>query len=132
MPFTNQLTLAFTVLSVRNNAPALSGVYGLACAREWIYVGHTDNIQDALIRHLREALPGGEGAQPTGFTFELCPSEVRVARQDRLVQELEPVCNRGLHALFDGSGSYLGMRQSLPPRRQDPVRPLRPARRKVL
>src|SRR6516225_3121942 len=111
MPFLNQLTLAFTALSVHKNAPALSGVYGLSSARERIYVGHADNIQDALLRHLTEALPRGEDAQPTGFTFELCSLEVRVARQERLVRELEPVRNRGLHALFDGSGKYLGMRQ---------------------
>ena len=120
MAFINQVTLAFTALSVRKNAPALSGVYGLSCAREWIYVGHTDDIQDALLRHLRETLPGSEDAQPTGFTFELCSLEVRVARQDQLVRELEPVRNRGLHALFDGSGRYLGMRQKLPPARRDP------------
>ena len=132
MSFINQPTLAFTALSVRKNAPALSGVYGLSCARAWIYVGHADNIQDALLRHLREALPGGEDAPPTGFTFELCSLEARVARQDRLVQELEPVRNRGLHALFDGSGRYLGMRQEPPPARRDPVPPLRPPNRKAV
>ena len=132
MPFVNQLTLAFTALSVRKNAPALSGVYGLSCAREWIYVGQADNIQDALLRHLMEALPSGEDAQPTGFTFELCSLEVRVARQDRLVRELEPVRNRGLHALFNGSGRYLGMRQKSPSARRDPLPPLRPPKRKAV
>ena len=132
MPFINQLTLAFTAPSVRKNAPALSGIYGLSCAREWIYVGQADNIQDALLRHLMEALPSGEDAQPTGFTFELCSLEVRVARQDRLVRELEPVRNRGLHALFDGSGKYLGIRQRLPPARRDAVPALRPPKRKAI
>ena len=132
MPFINQLTFAFTALSVRKNAPALSGVYGLSSVREWIYVGHADNIQDALLRHLMEALASGKDAQPTGFTFELCSLEVRVARQDRLVRELEPVRNRGLHALFDGSGKYLGMRQRLPPTRRDPVPALRPPKRKAI
>ena len=126
MAFINQVTLAFTALSVRKNAPALSGVYGLSCARAWIYVGNTDNIQDALLRHLMEALPSGEDAQPTGFTFELCSSEARIARQDRLVRELEPVRNRGLRALFDGSGRYLGMRQRLSPSRRDPAARPRP------
>ena len=121
MPFMNQLTLAFTAPSVRKNAPARSGVYGLSCAREWIYVGHTDNIQDALMRHLMEGLPVGEAEQPTGFTFELCSLEARIARQDRLVRELEPARNRGLRALFDGSGRYLGMRQESPGARRDPV-----------
>ena len=130
MPFINQLTLAFTALSIRKNAPALSGVYGLSCAQEWIYVGHTDNIQDALLRSLKEVLPSGEDARPAGFTFELCSLEARVARQDQLVRELEPVRNRGLHALFDGSGRYLGMRQRLTPVGRDSVPPLRPPKRK--
>jgi hypothetical protein len=132
MPFMNQLTLAFTALSVRKNAPPLSGVYGLCCAREWIYVGHTDNIQDALLRHLMEALPGEEAAPPTGFTFELCSLGARVARQDRLVRELEPARNRGLRSLFvTGSGSYRETQQKPAPARRDPVPPLRPKREAV-
>jgi hypothetical protein len=130
MAFTNQVTLAFTAMSVRKNAPAQSGVYGLSCARAWIYVGHTDNIQDALMQHLMETLPAGESEQPTGFTFELCALEARVAQQDRLVRELEPVRNRGLHALFDaGRPGYRGTTQMSSPPRRDLVSPLRPSRR---
>lgn len=101
MPFENQLTLAFSAMSVRKNAPPLSGVYGLSSAREWIYVGHGDNIQGELMQYLAEIATARPDAHPTGFTFELCPPETRVARQDRLVRELEPVRNRGLRQLFD-------------------------------
>ena len=97
MPFENQPTLVFTAMSVRKNAPAQSGVYGLSNAQEWIFVGHSDNIQGELMRHLGEVR---HDAHPTGFSFELCPAEARVARQDRLVRELEPVGNRGLRELF--------------------------------
>ena len=121
MPFTNQLTLAFTAPSILKNAPAQSGVYGLACARDWIYVGHTDNIQSALLRHLMESGTAGEGEPPTGFNFEVCPLEAQVTRQDRLVRELEPVRNRGLHALFDtGRGSYAGTAHKSPTTRRYP------------
>src|SRR5438067_13659202 len=99
MPFENQMTLAFSVASVRKNAPPLSGVYGLSSAREWIYVGHSDNIQGELLQHLAEGATARQ--HPTGFTFELCPPETRVARQDRLVRELEPTGNRGIRQLFD-------------------------------
>ena len=99
MPFENQLTLAFSAMSVRKNAPPLSGVYGLSSAREWIYVGHSDNIRNDLLQHLAEGATAIQHA--TGFSFELCPPETRVARQDRLVRELEPVANRGLTHLFD-------------------------------
>jgi hypothetical protein len=105
MPFENQLTLAFSVMSVRKNAPPLSGVYGLSSAREWIYVGSSDNIQGELMQYLAETATARPDTHPTGFTFELCPPETRVARQDRLVRELEPVRNRGLRQLFD-AGSH--------------------------
>src|SRR5437879_6149041 len=94
-------------MSVRKNAPAASGVYGLSSAREWIYVGHSDNIQGELLLHLAEDPAARQNTHPTGFTFELCPPQTRVARQDRLVQELEPVCNRGTRQLFDsGNRNY--------------------------
>ena len=109
MPFENQLPLVFTAMSVRKNAPALSGVYGLSSAQEWIYVGHSDNIQGELLQHLAETSSARQDVHPTGFTFELCPPETRVARQDRLVRELEPVGNRGLRQLFErGRGDYRG------------------------
>lgn len=105
MPFENQLTLVFTAMSVRKNAPASSGVYGLSNAREWIYVGHSDNIQGELLRHLAETM-ARQDTHPTGFSFELCPPQTRVARQDRLVRELEPVGNRGLRELFDAGSRH--------------------------
>jgi len=133
LPFINQLTLSFTNMSIRKNAPVLSGVYGLSCAREWIYVGHADNIQHALLQHLMEASPIGEGAHPTGFSFELCSLEGRTARQDRLVRELEPVRNRGLHSLFDAeSGNHRGTQQKSFPSRRDPVAPLGAPRRRAI
>jgi len=101
MPFENQLPLVFTAMSVRKNAPALSGVYGLSSAQEWIYVGHSDNIQGELLQHLAETSSARQDVHPTGFTFELCPPETRVARQDRLVRELEPIGNSGLRQLFN-------------------------------
>ena len=98
MPFENQHSLAFTPTSVQKNAPPMSGVYGISSAREWIYVGQGDNIMQELLKHLRE--PDGflKSRQPTGFSFELCPPSGRIARQDTLVHELEPISNRGLPA----------------------------------
>jgi hypothetical protein len=104
MPFENQITLAFTVASVRKNAPAQSGVYGLASASEWIFVGQSDDIQTNLLQHLRESGTFLNGRKPTGFTFELCAPAGRIARQDRLVRELEPVCNRGSRGAYDSGG----------------------------
>jgi hypothetical protein len=94
MPFENHLPRSFTANSIRVNAPALSGVYGLSNARAWVFIGEADNIQDALLGHLND--PGNSIGQlrPTGFVFEICDRAVRSRRQDRLVQEYEPGCNR--------------------------------------
>ena len=75
-------------------APVASGVYGISNAREWIYIGQADNIQDALLNHLQDLSTSLLERQPTGFVFELCDGARRPARQDRLVFEYEPVCNR--------------------------------------
>jgi hypothetical protein len=67
-----------------------SGVYGISNAREWIYIGSTDNIHAELLSRLEEG--GGLGErQPTGFVFEVCDRAARPARQDRLVREYRPV-----------------------------------------
>src|SRR5258708_1044930 len=95
MPFENQITLAFTFASVRKNAPALSGVYGLASAAEWIFVGESNDMQNHLLQHVEESGTLLKGRKPTGFTFELCAPAGRMARQSSLVRELEPVCNPG-------------------------------------
>lgn len=80
--------------SVREHAPTLSGVYGISNALEWIYIGETDNIQEALLGHLRESDTSLLKRQPMGFVFEVCDQARRPARQNRLVFEYEPSCNR--------------------------------------
>lgn len=92
MPFANFGGYSFSQVSVRRNAPQLSGVYGLSNGREWLFVGLADNIQTALMVHLSETSTPLQRHVPTGFTFELCGSE-GLARRSRLIQELKPVCN---------------------------------------
>jgi hypothetical protein len=93
MPFVNYGGYSFSPVSVRNNAPASSGVYGLSNGREWLYVGIADNIQAALLTHLAERGTALRAHLPTGFTFELCGTD-RLARRNRLIIEKNPVCNR--------------------------------------
>jgi len=92
MPFERFTPHAFTPFSVRTNAPAASGIYGVSNAREWIYIGETDNIQTSLLI-LRGNASLSEHS-PTGFVFELCPRAARLARQDRLILEYGPTHNR--------------------------------------
>jgi len=102
MPFGNHGNRSFTAISIGNNAPPLSGVYGLADARQWIYVGETADIQAELLKHQRS--PGAFLRQhpPSGFTFELTAPERRIERQNRLVSELEPIGNRLVGRLSSG------------------------------
>ena len=90
MPFENHGARAFTETSIRKNAPAASGVYGLSDARNWIYVGESADLQGSLLGRLRDWDPALDRT-PTGFTYELCRPADRIARQNRLVLELDPV-----------------------------------------
>jgi hypothetical protein len=91
LPFAQFGGFSFSLVSVRKNAPESSGVYGLSNSREWVFVGIADNIQAALLGHLREIGTPIRAHAPTGFTFELCDSE-RLNRQSRLILETNPVC----------------------------------------
>jgi hypothetical protein len=94
MPFDQHIPRAFSSTGVRMFAPMASGVYGISNAREWIYIGEADDIQGALLAHLMEPHTSLMKRQPTGFVFEVCESAHRPARQDRLILEYEPICNR--------------------------------------
>lgn len=94
MPFDQRVPRAFTSTGVRMFAPMASGVYGISNAREWIYIGEADNIQGALLAQLADLHTSLMKRQPTGFVFEVCESAHRPVRQDRLILEYEPACNR--------------------------------------
>lgn len=82
------------MVSIGKNAPAASGVYGLADARQWLYVGEASNIQAELLRHLSNPTGFLREHPPSGFTFELTNPGQRSERQHQLVQELAPLGNR--------------------------------------
>jgi hypothetical protein len=94
MPFDQFIPRRLTPVAVHAYAPTESGVYGISNAREWIYIGETDNIQGALLNHLQGSDTPVTKREPTGFVWEVCDPARRPARQDRLVLEYEPTCNR--------------------------------------
>jgi hypothetical protein len=94
VPFEGYGGFSFSPVSVSRNAPSLPGVYGLSNAREWVFVGVTDDIRASLMGHLQEGNTALKSRAPTGFTFEICHPSLRAARVERLVTELSPVCNR--------------------------------------
>ena len=102
MPFDNHGNGSFTISSVGDEAPPASGVYGLADARGWIYIGETADIQDALLRHLSNPHAFLRDRPPSGFTYELTSPGQRTVRQDQLVSELEPIGNRLVGQLSNG------------------------------
>jgi hypothetical protein len=96
MPFEQPIPRPLLIVAVQTHAPTKSGVYGISSASEWIYIGETDDIQAALLAHLRRSDTPPMKRRPTGFVFEVCDPAVRSSRQDRLVSEYEPFCNRRL------------------------------------
>jgi hypothetical protein len=93
MPFNQFTPRNFTNDAVQMYAPVMSGVYGISNAREWLYIGETDNIQSSLLNHLHEINTSLMKKEPTGFVFEVCDQANRASRQNRLVGEYGPACN---------------------------------------
>lgn len=93
MPFERIVPHPLTAASVHTYAPSVSGVYGISNAREWIYIGETDNIQGALLEHLQDSSDQVMKKQPTGFVCEVCDGARRTGRQSRLIVEYAPACN---------------------------------------
>jgi len=94
MPWRNVRSFLYNASSVRQNAPAASGVYGIFTPHEWIYIGESQDIQARLLQHLNgdNACISTSGA--TSFSFELVPAQQRAVRQSALVLEYQPACNR--------------------------------------
>src|SRR5580700_2830863 len=96
MPFNQLIPRPFTSGGVHTYAPNASGVYGISNAHEWIYIGETADIQGALLAHVQDPSTSLMKREPTGFVFEVCDQARRPGRQDRLVSEYEPTCNRNV------------------------------------
>jgi len=86
----------FTNAGILTSAPNKSGVYVIFNPQTWIYVGESGDIQGRLIQHLNGDNQRITRCAPAGFQFELFPAEQRVARQNQLILQLDPVCNRRL------------------------------------
>jgi len=94
MPFEQPIPRPFILADIKTYAPVAPGLYGISNARECLYIGETDNIQAALLAHVGESDTPLTNKNPTEFVFEICELGLRSARQDRLVLECEPTCNR--------------------------------------
>ena len=94
MPWNNPDGYAFARASIQVNAPEQSGVYALYNDHNWIYIGESQDIQARLIQHIDGDNPCITSYAPPTFSYELSAANQRVARQDQLIGELLPLCNR--------------------------------------
>lgn len=84
---------AFARSSIYAHAPDGPGVYGISNAREWIYIGASENIQVALLEYLDGGSPAIAERTPTGFSFELCSAGMLTYRHAELLRQYKPACN---------------------------------------
>ena len=94
MPFEQFIPRPLIGSAIQTYTPKASGVYGILNAGTWIFIGETDDIRAALLKHLQEPHTPEMQENPTGFVFEVCDRASTAARLDRLVVEYEPICNR--------------------------------------
>ena len=97
MPFSNT-GYSFTESGLASYAPTGSGVYGIYNSTEWIYIGETKNVEARLYEHLRKQSDQSgciHKHKPTNFAFESADANSRVARQNGLIVEYDPACNKG-------------------------------------
>ena len=85
---------SFTRRSILAIAPPSSGVYGLVNADRQIFIGDSDNIRGALLRHESETDFKSLRLKPTGFMFELCGAESRRLWAAELIARFPPVLQK--------------------------------------
>lgn len=81
----------FTKEAILACAPQKSGVYGLFNFDCQIFIGESENIQEALLRHESDTDFNSRHLQPTGFTFEPCAAELRQTKAEELIARFCPV-----------------------------------------
>lgn len=81
----------FTKKAILASAPRASGVYGLHNVDCQIFIGESENIQEALLRHEKETDFTSRHLVPVGFAFELCTAELRKSKVAELIRRFCPV-----------------------------------------
>lgn len=95
MPWkTNGDYYGFKQESINLHAPTASGVYGLFNFRHQILIGGAANIRNAVLHHHKHTKFRFRRFEPSGFTFEICPPQLREIRAQALIAEYEPINGR--------------------------------------
>jgi predicted GIY-YIG superfamily endonuclease len=99
MPFSRTQSIAFTPSNIRSSVPNVGGVYGIFQAREWIYVGESEDLQRRLLEHASDLGHAMHSHHPSHFVYELTSERVR--RQTELIRECLPRCNKRVRTHAD-------------------------------
>jgi hypothetical protein len=91
MPWQGTEKFAFGIFTVLEKCPLNSGVYALFVGDECVYVGASENMQVHLLHHLNGPHPCVLQYGVTSFAYESVPTEARVARQEDLIREFNPL-----------------------------------------
>jgi hypothetical protein len=80
----------FSKFLIEAVAPSASGLLALYACREQILICEADDVRETLLRLCDDITRLGF-TRPAGFTFELCPANLRLQRLKQLLLEHERV-----------------------------------------
>lgn len=104
---------AFAEESILAFAPGESGVYGLYGSGQQIFIGESENIREALLRHFKNNDFESEHDRPTSFMFEICANELRAQRMQDLKVKYQPTLQ--LEPRLDDSWSFVSGQETSEP-----------------
>ena len=93
MPWRGSKAFRYELLSMIRNVPADSGVYVILSEEKCLYVGESPSLLSNLLLEVWGIDPRILQHNPTHYMFELNPAASRSARQQELIEELQPACN---------------------------------------
>ena len=82
---------SFTAEVIRACVPPSSGVYGLFNPNYQLFIGESENIQDALLGHRSDSDLQSRRYRPTGFAFQVFPAHLRKRKAAELIEKFRPV-----------------------------------------
>ncbi len=94
MPWQGSTWFEYAAPAIFMHAACAPGVYALRSEARCVYVGESENVQTALLRHYRGDTPWISDERPMQFAFEVIPGDARLLRRWELIREMKPVCNR--------------------------------------
>jgi len=76
---------------IRACVPPSSGVYGLFNFNHQLFIGESDNLQEALLRHRNQSDSQARRHRPSMFAFQLYPADMRKRKTAELIERFRPV-----------------------------------------